>query len=111
MRNHIALIGPRYSGKSTLAQPLADLLGWSVLSSDNWIVSQTGQNIQTIVQAHGWGYFRQLELEFLLDFCKKKGRLQSWIAEVGFFLKPVIQSTIGKKKKILNEAVREKYLS
>lgn len=57
---NLVLIGYRGTGKSTVAQLLAQRLGMEVVSLDAEIVREAGP-IPEIVAAHGWPHFRDLE--------------------------------------------------
>ena len=60
---NLVLVGYRGTGKSTVAQLLAEQLGMEVVSLDDEIVRQAGRSIPEIVAEHGWPYFRDLESE------------------------------------------------
>src|SRR5688500_16764403 len=58
---HITLIGFMASGKSTLAQLIADRLGWDALDSDDVIEAREGRIIARIFEDVGELAFRRLE--------------------------------------------------
>lgn len=58
---NIVLIGPRGSGKSTVARLLADRLDLVVLCTDDRVEKQAGKPIAQIVKQSGWEAFRDLE--------------------------------------------------
>lgn len=57
----ITLIGYRGSGKSTVARPLADRLGWNWVDADAVIEQQAGRTIREIFADQGEPAFRELE--------------------------------------------------
>ena len=60
---NLVLIGYRGTGKSTIAQLLADRLGWGLISLDAEIAKKAQRSIPEIVEQFGWDHFRQLESE------------------------------------------------
>ena len=57
----IFLIGPTGSGKTTVANLVAELLGWSFVDTDEVIARSAGQNIPDIFAFDGEARFRELE--------------------------------------------------
>jgi len=68
----IALIGYRGSGKTTIAQILADRLGFKVFELDRLIDERAGEKIPEIVAKFGWEKFRRLETELLAEIVKRE---------------------------------------
>jgi shikimate kinase len=71
---NLVLLGYRGTGKSTLGKLLAQRLGFRYVGLDDEIVRVAGRTIAEIVEADGWGAFRDLEAEVvretsLLDRC------------------------------------------
>lgn len=64
---NIVLIGARGSGKSAVAQALAQTHGMQVVSSDAEIERRAGCRIKDFVEAKGWEAFRDLESEVVRD--------------------------------------------
>ena len=60
---NLVLIGYRGTGKSTIAQLLAERLGWRLISLDAEIAQKAQHSIPEIVEQFGWDHFRQLESE------------------------------------------------
>jgi len=58
---NIVLIGYRGTGKSTVANLLAQRLHRPVISTDAEIIAKAGLSIPDIVQQFGWEHFRELE--------------------------------------------------
>ena len=58
---NLVLIGYRGTGKSTVAELLAQKLGMEVVSLDQEIARHAGRSIPEIVAEHGWVHFRDLE--------------------------------------------------
>lgn len=63
----ITLIGYRGSGKSTVARPLAERLGWSWVDADTVIEATAGQTIKEIFDLHGEATFRDFERRTMSD--------------------------------------------
>jgi shikimate kinase len=68
----IALIGPRGSGKTTLARLLADRLGWQWADADQVLEEQAGRRIRDIFAAEGETGFREREAAILRDLCRRR---------------------------------------
>ena len=71
---NIFFIGPRASGKTTLAQAVGKRLGLICIDTDEIIQEDSGQSIDQIVQAYGWDRFRELEHEVLARVCSGTGQ-------------------------------------
>ena len=63
----ITLIGYRGTGKSTLASPLAQRLGWDWIDADVELERRAGRSIQSIFATDGEPEFRRLERELLAE--------------------------------------------
>lgn len=63
----IFLVGPRGSGKTTVAQPLAQHLGWHWLDADERIEARAGQSIRAIFADEGEAGFRKRETDILRE--------------------------------------------
>lgn len=72
---NIVLVGYRGTGKSVVAQLLADAFGLTVVSLDQEIERMAGADIPTIVQQHGWPGFRDLEEEVVRTFAARDGQV------------------------------------
>lgn len=70
---NLVLIGYRGTGKSTVAQLLAEPLDMEVISLDQEIVRHAGRSIPEIVAAHGWPRFRDIEAEITKRFAARDG--------------------------------------
>ncbi len=66
----LALIGPRGSGKSTVARLLAEQLGWAWLDADDELEKRYGQSIRAIFSAEGEAGFRDREAAVLAELCR-----------------------------------------
>ncbi len=66
-RSHIALIGLRGSGKSTLGKLLADRLGYPFIELDREIEKLTGASLPEIFDMFGQDTFRRAERDALND--------------------------------------------
>jgi shikimate kinase len=58
---NIIIVGYRCTGKSTVGKSLAGELGWDFVDTDDLITLREGSDIDGIVSAKGWDYFRYLE--------------------------------------------------
>ncbi len=67
----ITLIGYRGTGKSTLAAPLAQRLGWEWLDADVELERRAGRSIQSIFATDGEPEFRRFERELLSELLKR----------------------------------------
>lgn len=67
---HIALIGGRATGKSTVSKHLAKLTGKKVYSIDKLAVKGAGMSLKQFVATHGWKTFRELEYRILKQVCQ-----------------------------------------
>ena len=63
----LTLIGYRATGKSTLAKPLAERLGWAWIDADVELERRAGRTIREIFDTDGEPEFRRLERETLVD--------------------------------------------
>jgi len=63
------LIGPRGSGKSTVARLLAHQLGWDWLDADDELEKRYGRSIRAIFEAEGEAGFREKESVILAELC------------------------------------------
>jgi len=64
---NIVLIGYRGTGKSTVAEMLAQKLNMKAYHLDEMIVERAGMTIPEIVEKHGWDWFRDMESEVTAD--------------------------------------------
>ena len=67
----ITLIGYRGTGKSTLASPLAQRLGWDWIDADVELERRAGRSIQNIFATDGEPEFRRLERELLAELLQR----------------------------------------
>jgi shikimate kinase len=72
---NVVLVGYRGTGKSAVAQRLADSLGLRVVSLDAELQRHAGQSIPEIVTAVGWPGFRDLEEEIVQKFAAQDGQV------------------------------------
>lgn len=63
----ITLIGYRGSGKSTVARPLAEHLGWDWVDADTVIEERAGRTIREIFTSEGEPAFRAWECQVLAE--------------------------------------------
>ena len=66
----IVLIGPRGSGKSSVATLLAQRLHLQLIKMDAMIARRAGMSISALVNQHGWEYFRTLESRIAADLAE-----------------------------------------
>lgn len=72
MHRNIVLVGFMGTGKSTVGQEVARILGWAFKDSDAEVVEQAGITIPEIFAVHGEGRFRELETEALRNLLSKE---------------------------------------
>ncbi len=70
---NVVLIGYRGTGKSSVGKVLAARLDRTLLSTDEEIVKLAGQAIPSIVEQHGWEYFRDLESRVCQELAGQNG--------------------------------------
>ena len=63
--SNVVLVGMPGSGKSTIGRLLANKLNKRFVDGDDLIEESVGENLQAIVDAHGYLYLRTLEQEIL----------------------------------------------
>ncbi len=64
------LIGPRGSGKSTIARLLAQELSWNWLDADDELEKRYGQSIRALFAVEGEAGFREKESAVLAQLCR-----------------------------------------
>jgi shikimate kinase len=69
------LIGPRCSGKSTIARLLADRLGWGWVDADAVLEQRQGVSIREIFAREGEEGFREKEAVLLRDLCSLRHQI------------------------------------
>jgi XRE family transcriptional regulator, aerobic/anaerobic benzoate catabolism transcriptional regulator len=67
-RAHVALLGLRGAGKSTVGKRLATLLGRPFIELDDLVVGAAGVSLSEIFELHGEAYYRRLSRETLRRF-------------------------------------------
>lgn len=72
---NIVLIGYRCSGKTSVGQALARILGWPLVDTDDLLVERAGRSVDEIVQGEGWEGFRRLESEVVREACSREGSI------------------------------------
>src|SRR5438477_136485 len=70
--SRIFLIGPRGSGKTTVAAVLAARLGWSHLDADAELERRYGRTIRAIFAEDGEPAFRDMEAAVLAELCQRE---------------------------------------
>ncbi len=71
---NIFFLGPRGSGKTTLALEVASLLNTEMIDTDTEVERLAGCSISDIVSRQGWEAFRDREEEVLRRVCAMPGR-------------------------------------
>ena len=64
------LIGPRGSGKSTVARLVAEQLRWQWLDADDELEKRHGQSIRALFASEGEAGFRDKESAILAELCR-----------------------------------------
>ena len=70
---NIILVGFMASGKSAVGSVIADRLGWTLVDTDDRIVSSAGKSISDIFAELGEKYFREQEEEVISKLCQESG--------------------------------------
>src|SRR3954451_19032791 len=73
--NTIFLIGPRGSGKSTVAALAAGRLGMGWIDADTLLESRAGQSIRALFASEGEAVFRQREADLLAELCQLRNHV------------------------------------
>ena len=79
-QTNILLVGFMGSGKTTVGNLLAKHLQWSMVDTDDQIISRIGKSIDSIFQEYGEEQFRTIERSVIADLC---GKSQQVIASGG----------------------------
>jgi shikimate kinase len=66
------LIGPRGSGKTTIARLLAGRLGWDWVDADDILESRYGKSIRALFAEEGEAGFRDKEATVLAELCGRR---------------------------------------
>jgi len=74
-KNNVYLIGPMGSGKSTIGNRLASLMGLTFYDSDQEIEARTGASVSLIFEIEGEEGFRKREIRMLQELCALDGVL------------------------------------
>ena len=69
MSELIALVGPRGSGKTTVARLLAGRLGWGWVDADDELERRAGRSVRRVFAEEGEAGFRELEAAVLRELC------------------------------------------
>lgn len=67
----ITLVGYRGTGKSTVAQALAERLGWRCCDADEFVEAEAGCSIRRIFEEQGEPAFRTLEQQVLAELLQQ----------------------------------------
>jgi shikimate kinase len=73
--NNLFLIGPRGSGKTTVAQILAQKLGWRWIDADALLEERHGRSIRRVFEEEGEAGFRQKESAILEEVCRSRDQV------------------------------------
>jgi shikimate kinase len=71
----IFLIGPRGSGKTTVARILAAQLAWSWVDADEALERRAGRSIRDVFAVEGEAAFRELEASVLRELAEQPRRI------------------------------------
>ena len=68
----VFLIGPRGSGKTTVARLLAGRLGWDWLDADDVLEARHGKSVAAVFAEEGEAGFREKEAAVLAELCGRR---------------------------------------
>ncbi|HZY88714.1 MAG TPA: shikimate kinase, partial [Gemmataceae bacterium] len=71
----VILIGPRGSGKTTVARLLAGRLGWAAADADEVLEARQGRSVRALFAAEGEAAFRDHEAAVLAELCRLRGHV------------------------------------
>lgn len=74
-QKNIYLLGLRGSGKTTVGQALAKNLECAFVDTDQVVMDDSGQSIETMVAAQGWEFFRDQEKKALVKAAVLPGKV------------------------------------
>lgn len=69
---NIILIGFSYTGKTQVAQRVAQMLGWACIDTDAEIERRVGKSISQVFSQDGEPVFREVERQVLQDACSQE---------------------------------------
>jgi shikimate kinase len=69
--SRIFLIGPRGSGKTTVARLLAARLGWDAADADDLLEANAGRSVRVVFAEEGEAGFRDREAAVLAELCRR----------------------------------------
>lgn len=72
---NIFLIGYRCTGKTTVAEKLAELTGKTCIDADVMLVDTAKMTVAEIVEKFGWDNFRDRETDVLNELCELKNHI------------------------------------
>lgn len=72
-RDNVFLVGPMGSGKTTIGQRLADLLGLEFVDCDRELEARTGASVSLIFEIEGEQGFREREAQMLQELAARDG--------------------------------------
>jgi len=72
---NLVLIGYRATGKTTVGERLAEILGYSFVDLDQVLVQEAGEPIVDIVARDGWAEFRRREKDLVARFRHTQGQV------------------------------------
>src|SRR5262245_59645952 len=68
----VFLVGPRGSGKTTVARLLAEALGWGWLDADALLEERAGRSVRAVFEDEGEAGFREREATLLAELCARR---------------------------------------
>ena len=74
-KEKIILTGYRATGKSSIGEILADLLGFGFVDTDQVIEKSQGETIAEMVDRGGWDYFRRKEENVLQEYARSRNKV------------------------------------
>lgn len=99
MKDNLAIIGYRGSGKTTIGPRLANRLGWQWIDTDELVVTQSSKTIAQLFKDVGEPAFRKLESHSLVQATSSKGKVIS--TGGGIVLSPENRSLLKQRCRVV----------
>ncbi len=77
MKESVALVGFRCTGKTSVGKALAERTGWALVDTDTLVEERAGKTISRIFEEDGEAVFRSMEKAVLAEVCSGGRRVVS----------------------------------